>query len=126
MKYDVLLAEDDTTIRSLYVDALSMAGITVKTVSNGREAIEAALADHPKLILMDILMPGLGGHVAVAEIRHDDWGKTAKIIYLTNLSDDGSMQAAQKLGSEDFIVKANISINDLVARVKKAIAEVEE
>lgn len=123
MKYDVLLVEDEENIRSLYTDAISMAGVTVQSAADGKEGLEMALKDHPKLILMDINMPVLAGHAAVAELRRDEWGQHAKVIYLTNNTGDSDVKLAEKLGSDDYVVKALTDVSELVAKIKAILAE---
>lgn len=121
MKYDVLLAEDEESLRKLYEDAFTVAGCTVKTVADGKEAVDAALTDHPKVIVMDILMPGLGGLAAVAEIRRDDWGKNATVLYLTNQTDDATVNAAARLGDDPYVTKATTPPSEVAAKVKSLV-----
>ena len=77
----VLLAEDTTDARELIASALRMAGAQVKTVENGRQAVEAASTREFDLILMDIRMPIMDGLAAVVELRKR--GYLAPIIALT-------------------------------------------
>lgn len=123
MEYDVLLVEDEENIRALYTDALQMAGLYVQTAENGKEGLEMALRDHPKLILMDINMPVLAGHAAVAELRRDEWGKTAKVIYLTNNNDDSNVELAEKLGNDEYLVKAATEISEIVEKVNEVLGK---
>lgn len=117
----VLVVDDDENIRQLYNDALTLAGLDVITASTGAEAIDLALAHHPVVILMDILMPGLNGHQTVEKIRQDSWGKNAKVIYLTNLSDPENVVKAIEQKPEEFIVKANTDVKEVVNQVRIAM-----
>lgn len=117
----VLLVEDDNNIRELYATALTNAGIDVLTASDGAEGVKLALLKHPTLILMDITMPGLDGHEAVAKIRTDEWGKNAKIIFLTNHSEATNVAHAISQHPEDYIVKVNTPIKEIVNRVREAM-----
>lgn len=110
----VLIVDDDAILRELYKTAFTSAGVSVLTASSGAEGAELALAHHPDAILMDILMPEMNGHEAVSRIRRDDWGKTAKIIYLTNLSDAENVVNAVEHGSDAYIVKANTDVKEVV------------
>jgi DNA-binding response OmpR family regulator len=118
---DVLLVEDDDNIRNLYVDALSAADLRVHAVATAGEGVTFAHQHHPQLILMDITLPDGNGHDAVAQIRADQWGKNAKIIYLTNHINPANVFAAVEHGSEDYIIKAHTEIKDLVNRVRLAL-----
>jgi len=117
----VLLVEDDDAIRGLYETAFKNAGIEVLSAATGTDGITLALTHHPDLILMDIEMPGMNGHAAVEKIREDDWGRTAKVIYLTNHSAPENVVMAVSQKSEDYIVKANTDIKEVVNRVRTAM-----
>lgn len=121
MTPDVLIVEDDENIRELYKAALSGAGLHVIVAENGKQGVEKALAEHPKVILMDIMMPEMNGHEAVREIRRDAWGKNAKIIFLTNMSDAEDVVRAIEEGSEEYIVKAHTEPSEVVNTVRVAL-----
>lgn len=115
---DVLIVEDDENIRLLYQDALTGADLKVHTAATATEGIEHALNHHPRVILMDIMLPDKSGHEAVAEIRKDDWGKKAKIIFLTNRTDAENIATAIEQGSEEYIIKAHTEIKDIINLVR--------
>jgi CheY-like chemotaxis protein len=121
MEKSVLIVEDEEPIRELYSDALEGVDLHVHKASNGGEGIELALKHHPDVILMDIIMPGMSGHKAVQEIRKDNWGKEAHIIFLTNMSDAEDVVKAVAQGSEEYIIKANTPIHDVINKVRTAM-----
>jgi len=117
----VLIVEDDDNLRKLYSDAISGVGINVLTAKNGKEGVEMALEHHPSVILMDIMMPVMDGHEAMKKIRLDKWGKNAKVIFLTNFSDAENVVHAVEEGTEEYIVKANTSIKEIINEVRIAM-----
>lgn len=114
----VLIVEDDENIRHMYTDAFEMAGMNVLTATNGEEGVTAALAHHPDVILMDIMMPVMNGHDAMEQIRLDSWGKNAKVVYLTNFSDAENVVLAVEHGSEEYIVKSHTEVKEVVNKVR--------
>lgn len=120
-KPTVLIVEDDTLIRKLYADAFELAGLSVLQAENGEAGVTLALEHHPDAILMDILMPVMGGHEAVNKIRRDAWGKNAKIIFLTNMSDAENVVHAVEQGSEEYIIKANATVKEVVNQTRMAM-----
>ena len=114
----VLIVEDDESIRNLYADAFDIAGIDVLKATNGKDGVSLALEHHPDAILMDIMMPEMNGHEAVNKIRKDEWGKNAKVVYLTNMSDAENVVTAVEQGSDEYIIKANISPKEVVNRTR--------
>jgi CheY-like chemotaxis protein len=117
-KVEVLIMDDDKVIREMYAEALEGIGFKVLQAENGKEGVEMALAHHPAAILVDIMMPILGGHAAVHLIRKDPWGKDAKIIYLTNMEDAGNIVMAVEHGTEKYVIKANTPIKEVVNLVR--------
>lgn len=120
-KPTVLIVEDDTNIRAMYSDAFTLAGVNVITAENGREGVTLALAHHPDAILMDIMMPEMNGHEAMSIIRRDAWGKHAHVVYLTNMSDAENIVHAVEQGSEEYIIKANMTPKEVVNQVRMAM-----
>jgi len=121
-RQSVLIVEDDSAIRELYQTALTEAGLEVQVAQTGAAGVETALSFHPNVILMDIMLPDMNGHKAVEKIRLDNWGRTAKIIFLTNRSDAEDVVQAVALGSDEYIIKAHTTPKELVNQVR-AVAE---
>lgn len=117
----VLIIEDDESIRQMYDDAFTNAGLKTCTAENGRVGLQLALKHHPAVILVDIMMPEMDGHETVKRIRMDSWGRDAKIIFLTNFSDPKDVVTAFKQKPEKYILKANTSINEIINIVKTAM-----
>jgi CheY-like chemotaxis protein len=114
----VLIVDDDQNMRKIYSDAFEAAKLNVLVAENGSDGVKMALEHHPDVILMDIVMPVMDGHVAANNIRNDLWGRNAKIIYLTNMTDAENIVHAVALGSEDYIIKANTSIREVLNTVR--------
>lgn len=117
----VLIVEDNKSIRELYAMALANAGIGVLMAEDGIIGLEFALRNHPDVILLDIDLPGLDGHGVAEKIRQDEWGKTARIIFLTNHSDAQNVAHAIMQRPEDYIVKANVPVKEVVNLIRTAM-----
>jgi CheY-like chemotaxis protein len=119
-KKTVLLIENEQSIRELFAMALIKAGFNIVMAENGQQGVAQAFKHHPDLILLDIDMPIMNGHEAAEKIRQDEWGKHARIVFLTNHSDPQSVAHAVMLKPEDYIVKANVPISEIVNQVRIA------
>ncbi len=117
----ILLIDDDQIIREMYATALVKAGLDIIMAENGTQGIMMALKHKPAVILLDIEMPDLDGHQVAKKLREDEWGKTARIIYLTNHSEPQDVAHAVALKPEDYIVKANVPIKEIINRVRLAM-----
>jgi DNA-binding response OmpR family regulator len=117
----VLIIEDDPILQGLYATVISEADIVVHTASSGTDGVNLALKHHPDVILVDVMLPDISGHKAVEKIRLDDWGKKAKVIFLTNRTDAESIATAVAEGSDEYLVKAHISNKELLNKVRSAM-----
>ena len=88
---------------------------------NGEEGLKVALREHPDLILLDIVMPKMDGMTMLRKLREDLWGKTAKVIILTNLSDNEKVAEALEQKSHEYLVKSDWRIEDVVAKVREQL-----
>lgn len=96
-------------------------GFEIIQAQNGVEGLEKALKDHPDLILLDIIMPKMDGITLFKKLREDEWGKTAGVIILTNLSGDGQVSELLKSGVYEYLIKTDWTLDELAAKVKNRI-----
>lgn len=118
----ILLVEDEPPMTIVLQDSLRRDGLEVLTAKNGIEGLSIAKEKHPTLILLDILMPKMDGMTMLTELRKDAWGKTANVMVLTNFSDNEKQKAAADLGVIDFLLKADLTLVQIVDIVKKKLA----
>lgn len=122
-KKTILIVEDEAAVALALTDTLSHEGYTILSAANGNAGLEKALAEHPDVIVTDLKMPELGGLEMIDALRKDPWGKTAKVIILSNASDLQSLQAAMEHGTFHYMVKGDSSMADIIDAVKKQLAE---
>jgi DNA-binding response OmpR family regulator len=115
----LLLVEDDLPIISVLKERLAQENIDLLVAQDGEEGLKIALETHPNLILLDIIIPKMGGLGMLDELRKDSWGKKAKVIVLTNLSNLESEKVAIKHGVIDYITKTSCSLVELIKKIKK-------
>ncbi len=119
-KSKILLVEDDAGIASIYTLHLQAEGFIVEHAPNGEDALSAAVRFKPDLILLDVMMPKIDGFDVLDILRNTP--QTAKIkikiIMLTALGQPSDIEKAKTLGVEDYLVKSQVGIADVVARIK--------
>ena len=106
-KIKALVIEDDHDLQYLYQLKLENAGFTAKTAGNGEEGLRIAEEFQPDIILLDLMMPVMGGAEMLAKLRATDWGSSIRVIILTNISKDEAPQALRFLRVDRYIVKAH-------------------
>jgi CheY-like chemotaxis protein len=116
----VLIIEDDQIILDMYRDKFQLSQYGVITALNGQDGLNAALAHHPDLILLDIAMPKMDGMTMMKRLRSDAWGQDVPVIILTNLNIDGKLlEEIIKNKPTYSLMKANTTPDDVLAKAKE-------
>ncbi len=115
----ILLVEDDDSLANVYLARLEVEGFNVKRVPNGEDALASAIEYKPDLILLDVMMPKVSGFDVLDILRNTPETANLKIIMLTALSQDNDKARADQLGADDYLVKSQVVIADVVDRIKQ-------
>jgi DNA-binding response OmpR family regulator len=113
----VLLAEDDRFLRRAAEARLRQHGLDVLTAADGEEALRLARAEPLDLVLLDVVMPKLEGFEVLRLLKEDPATARIPVIVLSNLGQERDVSQAMALGAVAFLVKAHLSLQDLVDRV---------
>lgn len=114
----ILLVEDDDALANVYIMRLKGEGFNAIRVANGEDALAAAKENKPDLVLLDAMMPKVSGFDVLDILRNTPETANLKIIMLTALSQESDKQRAQGLGVDDYLVKSQVVISDVVDRIK--------
>lgn len=114
----ILLVEDDDALAAVYKSRLSLEGFNVSHVGNGEDALSRAIEFKPDLILLDAMMPKISGFDVLDILRNTPETANIRVIMLTALSQPKDKERAEALGVDDYLVKSQVVIGDVVARVK--------
>lgn len=116
----LLLVEDEKDIRDLYQSTLLDAGYIVDCASNGKDALQKIESSKYDLILLDIMMPQIDGHeVMTTLVKDQKLPSKTPIVLLTNLVNDNTIKDMMKLGASSYIVKVDITPDQLLEKVKQ-------
>ncbi len=115
-KKTVLVVEDELPLRKAMRDRLVEAGFTVYEAGDGAEGLTVALAKHPQVILLDVLMPMVSGLDMAAHLRQDPWGKQVPVVILSNIDGIGQVQEALDQSIYTYLVKEDTSLDEIVAK----------
>jgi len=114
----ILVIEDDASIRELVAWNLSEEGYDCICAGDGREGLDAARSEHPDLIILDLMLPRLGGLEVIKSLRMDDI-KTP-VIMLTAKNEEADKVIGLEFGADDYITKP-FGIRELKARIKAVL-----
>lgn len=117
--HTILIVDDEKDLRDALSTALKGAGFTVLEAIDGQSGLQLAELEKPDLILLDIMMPNMSGHQVLREIRMKPWGMRMKVILLTNSDDPANISQGAELKSNDYIIKSQTSLEDIIKKVKQ-------
>ncbi len=115
----ILVAEDDKAYANVYQLKLAKEGYEVKIAFDGEEALNLCRKRKPDLMILDLLLPIADGFEVLEALQKDKRFRNIKVIVLSSLSQSEDILRVKKLGALDYFVKSNITIQEMVAKVKK-------
>lgn len=118
IKKKILLVEDDVALAAVYRSRLELEGFDIREVNNGEEALSAAVEFKPDLILLDAMMPKISGFDVLDILRNTPDTTNIRVIMLTALSQPKDKERAEALGVDDYLVKSQVVIGDVVERIR--------
>lgn len=112
----IMLVEDDNNLREIYGERLLAEGYEIVSASDGEEALALAVKEKPDLIISDVMMPKISGFDMLDILRQTPETKNTQVIMMTALSQAEDKERADKLGADKYLVKSQVTLED-VARV---------
>lgn len=123
-KKKVLIVDDDKFLLDMYVVKFRENNFDVTGALGSIEALAKIKEGiHPDIALLDVVMPAMDGFELLETIKRDKLAPNAKIIILSNLGQQSDIDKGKGLGADGYIVKANSTPSEVVAKVKEIIAQ---
>lgn len=120
-KKKILIVEDDNFVAEVYSTKLLEMGHEVTIASNGEEGLALAREKRPDLVLLDIIMPVMGGIEMLAEMKKDDNLKNMPVILLTNVGERESIKKVQELGVNDYLIKSHFTPAEVIEKIESIL-----
>ncbi len=105
----IVIVEDDVSLADIYKTRLELLGYICFVAHDGLEALVLIERERPSLVLLDIMLPKLAGDQILRVMRSTEWGKNIKVLIISNLNEADAPAGIRMQGIEDYVVKANIS-----------------
>jgi len=120
-KKKVMIVEDDTVLANALSLALQNEGYELSWAADGEEAEKMIQQEKPDLILLDLLLPIKNGFEVLKIMRQNPDTKDISVVILTNFEQETSVSEGKKYGVKEYVVKANVDIQDIPKIVRKYI-----
>lgn len=119
----ILLVEDNEFIRNMYKLKLTKAKYKVEEAEDGAIALSKIPETKPDVILLDLMMPNVGGLEVLKELNKQKKVPNLPVIVLTNMMDPKTADDCIQLGACDYIIKTDVTPAEVVAKVQKCIVD---
>lgn len=119
MTKKVIIAEDDKFLANAYRLKLEKEGFEIEIVANGQELLAKIPEFKPGIILLDLLMPTMDGFEALEALKADKNTKNIPVLIMSNLGQQSDIDKGKELGADDYIIKSNISLKEVIERIQK-------
>ena len=119
----VLIVEDEEALRKVLQEKMQSSGFETFVAKDGDEGWDLAQSKNPDIILLDLVLPKHSGFDVLASLKQDPVLKDIPVFILSNLAEDESLKKALQMGAEDYFVKAQHPINEIIDKVKGRLLE---
>lgn len=117
----ILLVEDEIIMINLLEKKLTQEGYDVKIATNGEEALEMMREEKPDIILLDIIMPKMGGFEVMEEMGKDPDLSDIPVVIISNSGQPVELDKAKELGAKDWLIKTEFDPQEVLDKVIKQI-----
>jgi len=121
MAKKILIVEDEEIVLSLLQKKLSQEGYEVSVARDGEEGLKKMREIKPDLVLLDIIMPKMGGFEVMEEMQKDRELKKIPVIVVSNSGQPVEIDKAQELGAKDWLIKTEFDPQEVIDKVKKQV-----
>jgi len=119
----VLLVEDDRFLRELIAQKLEREGFDVMQAVDGEEALRKVGERKPEIILLDLILPGIGGFDVLKKIKEGPDTSGIPVVILSNLGQREDVEKGLGLGATDFLIKAHFTPGEIITKIKAILNE---
>lgn len=116
----VLICDDDPVILRLLQVNLELEGYEVLSAHNGEEALQIATAEHPDLVILDIMMPKLDGYQTCERLKADDDTKDIPVVFVSAKAQQSDIEKGKSYGVADYLTKP-FDPTDLIEIVERLV-----
>jgi DNA-binding response OmpR family regulator len=118
-KQKILMIEEDRFLRKIYKNKLSKENFEFIEATNGEEGMNKVISEKPDIVLLDLILTRKSGFDVLVEMKRNRKTKKIPVIILSNLGQESDIQKGLSLGAKEYLVKTEISLVDVVNKIKE-------
>lgn len=123
-KPKILMIEEDRFLRKIYRDKFSKLDFEFIEATNGEEGLNKVIYEKPDLVLLDLMLPKKNGFDVLIDMKSNKNTENIPVIILSNLSQESDIKRGLSLGAEDYLVKTEVSLSQVVEKVREQLVKV--
>jgi len=120
----ILMIEEDRFLRKIYKNKFSKAGFEFREAISGDEGLNKVYSEKPDLVLLDLMLPKRSGFDVLMELKRDKGTRKIPVIILSNLAQEEDIRRVMSLGANDYLIKTEVSLSDVIDRVKECLTKI--
>ena len=117
-KKNILIVEDDALLCRALSEAFSKEAFNVQSLGNGLEVFDHVQKNKPDVILLDLILPGLDGFAVLKQLKSESKFASIPVVIISNLGSAADVKSAKSLGAEEYFIKANSEIKEIISHIK--------
>lgn len=124
-KPKILIIDEDRFLRKIYKNKFFKAGFEFREAISGDEGLNKVYSEKPDLVLLDLMLPKRSGFDVLIELKRNKSTRKIPVIILSNLAQEEDIKRVLSLGAIDYLIKTDVSLSDVIDRVKECLAKME-
>jgi len=120
----ILMMEEDRFLRKIYRNKMNLAGFDFVEATNGLEGLNKVTSEKPDLVLLDVILSRKSGFDVLIEMRKNPETRETPVIILSNLSQESDIKKGLSLGAQEYLVKSEVSLSDVVEKTKELLGRI--
>ena len=118
----IALVEDDSLMSGILATHLISEGYAVVPITDGAKAFERIQTEQPSIVLLDIIIPGIGGFDILQRLKQDESTKSIPVLILSNLGSREEIQKGIDLGAAGYLIKVNNTVEEILKKIQEILS----